>query len=190
MKQQRKWWSWMALGAGIALSPLAASTFVAMHLGELVGASSTVVQGEVLRVESYWEKTGTVIVSEAMVRVEEAVVGEPHSIVRVRTFGGTVGDYTVDAIGFPVFTQGERVLVFLQPDTEPDLLRVTGYQQGLFRIARAPGGGERALSALDAGSHLVSPDGRAADLPRELPLAELKDRIRAAGSAAAAAAER
>ena len=185
MKQQRKWWSWVALGAGLALSPLAASTFVAMDLGELVGASSAVVQGEVLRVESYWEKTGTVIVSEAMVRVEEAVVGEPHSIVRVRTFGGTVGGYTVEAHGFPTFVQGERVLIFLAPDTEPDLLRVTGYQQGLFRIAKTPGGAERALSALDDGARLVSPDGRAADLPRELSLVDLKDRIRAAAAAGA-----
>jgi hypothetical protein len=186
MQQQRKGWTWVALGVGLALSPLAASTFVAMDLDELVGASSAVVQGEVLRVESYWEKTGTVIVSEAMVRVEEAVLGDPHSIVRVRTFGGTVGDYTVEATGFPTFVQGERVLVFLEPDSEPDTLRVTGYQQGLYRIARAPGGGERALSALDAGSNLVSPDGRAADLPRELSLAELKERIRAARPAAPA----
>ena len=72
------------------------------------------------------------------------------------------------------------MLVFVDPDSEPDLLRVTGYQQGLFRIGKDPAGAERALSAVDAGAALVSADGRAADLPRELPLAELKDRIRAA----------
>lgn len=180
MNQSWKGVSWVAAGVLVALAPLAASTFVAMDLDELVGASSAVVQGEVLRVESYWEKTGTVIVSEAMVRVEEAVLGEPHSIVRVRTFGGTVGGYSVEAHGFPTFAQGERVLVFLEPDTEPDLLRVTGYQQGLFRIGKGPGGAERASSAIDAGAAIVSADGRAADLPRELSLADLKDRIRAA----------
>lgn len=33
--------------------------------------------------------------------------------------------FTVDAIGFPKFTMGERVLLFLEPDSEADRLRVT-----------------------------------------------------------------
>jgi hypothetical protein len=172
-----KQWLLAAALTLVALQPSDASTFIAMSTGDLVRGSSAVVAGEVLTVESYWESTGRVIVTEAMVRVEDVLAGEAPSVVRVKTFGGTVGGFTVEAIGFPTFTRGERLVLFLEPDTEPDMVRVTGYQQGQYRIQTGADGRELAVSAVDGGALLLAPDGRATDRPAIVPLAELRQRI-------------
>ena len=65
-----------------------ASTFLEMTQRDLVRESAAVVQGRVLKVSSFWEPSGRIIVTEALVRVEEAVLGQAPSVVVVRTFGG------------------------------------------------------------------------------------------------------
>lgn len=167
----------------IAAGPAAASTFLAMELPSLVAEADAVVEGRVLKVDSFWEPTGTVIVSEAMVQVEDAVVGSTPTVVIVRTFGGTVDGYTVEAHGFPVFAADDRVLLFLEQDGD-DRMRVTGYQQGHYRLVSGgsgPGdrGGDTAVPTTDLGASLLTADGRQAPAPSQLPLAELKDLIRA-----------
>jgi hypothetical protein len=174
----KRWWFAAALTFVVALQPVAASTFIAMSPAELVRGSSAVVEGEVLRVESYWDAAGRIIVTEAMVQVRDVLAGETPSVVRVKTFGGTVDGYTVEAFGFPTFAKGERQVLFLAPDREPDMMRVTGYQQGQYRIVRDPAGVDRAVSALDDGALLLRADGSADRLPRLLPLTELKRRVR------------
>lgn len=174
----KKWCSAAALVL-LALQPLGASTFVAMSTGDLVHDSSAVVAGEVLEVESYWEKTGRIIVTDALVKVDDVLVGQVPTVVRVRTFGGTVNGYTVEASGFPTFAKGERLLLFLEPDrADADAMRVTGYQQGLYRIQAGPRGGEVAVSAVDGGALLLKADGRTVDRPAVQPLAELQQSIR------------
>lgn len=178
---KRCWWV-AALACMVALQPLAASTFMAQSVGELVEASAAILEGEVLRVESYWEATGSIIVTEALVQVRDLIAGDAPSVVRVKTFGGTVDGYTIEAFGFPRFAKGERVVLFLEADREIDMMRVAGYQQGQWRIERDERGIEKAISAVDSGASLVAADGRPVDHPRQLLLAALKDRIRAEAS--------
>src|SRR5262245_33805052 len=116
-----------------------ASTFIEMSQGELVRGSAAVVQGRVLKVNSFWEPSGRVIVTEAQVQVEESILGQAPSVVVVRTFGGRVGNYVVEAHGFPKFLVNEHVLLFLEPEQD-GASRVTGYQQGQFRIVRDKAG--------------------------------------------------
>jgi hypothetical protein len=160
-------------------SPLLASTFVALTPGELVAGSAAIVEGDVLRVESFWDADHRVILTEAMVQVRDVIAGEVPSVVRVKTFGGTVGDYTIEAIGFPTFAKGERIVVFLEEEADPDVLRVTGFQQGLFRVAVDAAGEQVAHSAVDEGAHLVHANGRTSVIPSSLPLSQLKQQIRA-----------
>lgn len=165
--------------AAMSALPASASTFVAMGQEELVAASQAVVVGEVLQVRAFWNDDATAIVSEAQVRVDETLVGEAPSIVTVRTFGGTVGRLRIEALGFPTFHTGERLVLFLEDIEGP--ARVVGYQQGEYRITvRHSDGAEIAVPAVDHGAHLVHLDGRAAARPRALPLATLKDQIRQA----------
>lgn len=162
----------------IAAGPAAASTFLAMERPALVAEADAVVQGRVLKVDAFWEPTGTVIVSEAMVEVEDSLFGRTPTVVIVRTFGGTVNGFTIEAHGFPVFAKGDRVLLFLEEDGE-DRMRVTGYQQGHYHVVADERGGERAVPTTDSHASLLTADGKQAPAAREMPLAELKDLIRA-----------
>ena len=161
-----------------AASPAAASTFVAVTTEDLVRTSASIVEGEVLAVQSRWTADGRIIVTDATVRVSSTLAGEAAPVVRVKTFGGTVGGFTVEAHGFPTFRAGERVLLFLEPDTEAGRLRVNGYQQGHYRVVGGPGA-ETALSTVDDGARLIAAPGARAESLRALPLTELRQRIRA-----------
>ncbi len=162
----------------LVASPAVSSTFLAMPEEKLVSSSDAIIQGEVLRVESDWDPTGRVIVSHAVIRVEDQVKGRSARTVRVQTFGGTVGEYTVEASGFPRFVQGERVLLFINSREAIDhSIRVTGYQQGHFRIAKR-GGVEMAIPTLQEGVNIIQPDGKSSiQRPKAEPLAAFKARL-------------
>lgn len=161
----------------VAAIPAGASTFLKMTPRDLVRSSAAVVQGEVLKVSSFWEASGRMVVSEALVRVDDKLFGEAPSVVVVRTFGGRVGDFVVEAHGFPKFQAHEKVLLYLEPERD-GASRVTGYQQGQFRIVRDKAGVEYAVPATDDDARLVGPDGRDAAPAKALRLDELKDSIR------------
>lgn len=167
----------LLLALAVAL-PAAASTFLAMNQKELLQQSEAVVQGQVLQINSFWERTGSVIVTEALVRVEEAVVGDAPSVVVVRTFGGTVDGYTVEAHGFPRFRANDRLVIFLGPEKD-GAASVVGYQQGQFRVVRNQAGAEIAVPTVDGGANLLTTDGRPVPRAQAVPLATLKDSIRA-----------
>jgi hypothetical protein len=160
-----------------AATPGGASTFLRMTPGEMVRASAAVVQGEVLKVNSFWEPSGRIIVTEAMVAVHEKILGEAPSVVVVRTFGGTVNGYTVEAHGFPKFQVNERVLLYLEPEKD-GVSRVTGYQQGHYRIVRDKAGVELAVPTLDEGASVIARDGRPAAAVKTVRLDLLKASIR------------
>ena len=161
----------------VAAVPVGASTFLRMSQADLVRNSAAVVQGQVIKVHSFWNPSGQVIMTEALVQVEEKVLGSAPSVVVVRTFGGTVDGYTVEAHGFPKFRANERVLLYLEAEKD-GATRVTGYQQGQFRIVRDKFGAEIAVPAVDDEANVVSPDGRPTARAKAVRLDALKDSIR------------
>jgi len=166
--------------AVIAIAPaLQAGTFQQMDLESLVGNSAAAVEGEILSVESFWEPEGRIIVTEATIKIQDKVYGTADEVFKVKTFGGTADGYTVEAPGFPTFKKGERMFLFLKKDERDDsLLRVTGYQQGQFRIVEGLDKIESAVSAIDGESLLVQTGQEGRMLPDSLPLSELKDLVR------------
>lgn len=160
----------------VAALPAGASTFLKMTEKDLIQNSEAVVQGRVLQVNSFWEKTGSIIVTEALVQVEEAIVGNAPTVVVVRTFGGEVDGFRVDAQGFPEFRLNERVLLFLEAEKE-GASRVTGYQQGQFRVVVDKAGVEMAVPTVDVET-VITADGRPAPRLKALRLDELKASIR------------
>lgn len=167
--------------AAVAI-PAGASTFLFMPQEDLVEQAESVVQGRVIDVQSFWNRQGTAILTEAMVEVEDAVVGKVPSHVRLITFGGEVGGYRIDAHGFPTFAKGERILVFLEPARagEDGARRVLGYRQGQFRIRTNKDGHEIAVPAWEGerGARVLKADGTEAEAPRPMGLAVLKRQIR------------
>jgi hypothetical protein len=160
----------------LAAVPLAASTFVAMNHAQLIAESQAVVQGQVLKVHSFWDPTGRVVMSEALVRVEETILGEAPSIVRVQTFGGNVDGFIVEASGFPEFKPGERMILFLSSEKDA-VTRVTGYQFGQYRVQRDKAGVEFAVPALDLGANVVTQDGKPFARPQAMRLDTFKERL-------------
>jgi hypothetical protein len=167
----------LGLLLGALAVPVGASTFLKMTPKELVRDSAAVVQGHVIKVSSFWDATGRIVVSEALVRVESKVFGDAPSVVVVRTFGGTVGNFTVEAEGFPKFRANDHLLLFLEPEQD-GATRVAGYQQGQFRVVQDKSGVALAVPAFDGGATLLTKDGRTAGPAKTIRLDELKASIR------------
>lgn len=161
----------------VALSSRA-STFISVGLRELVSQADAVIQGRVVEVESFWNEPGTMILTEAQVVVEEIVHGSASPVVTILTFGGEVGHERVTAVGFPRFSPGERLLLFLDKQRDGSI-RVVGYQQGQYHIVPTASGKEMAVSALDAEVRVLAPGGRVATRPKVVNLSLFKDQIRA-----------
>lgn len=160
----------------LAAAPAWSSTFLAMTPRELVAGSDAVVQGEVLQVHSFWSPSGRLILTEAIIRVEERIAGESPSVLVLRTAGGSVEGFTVEAHGFPTFTKGQRLLLFV---ANGDPGEVVGYRQGQYRIVRDTAGVEMAVPTVEKEVRLLSRDGRPAPRPVPVRLQELKSQIRA-----------
>lgn len=158
-----------------ATVPAAASTFVAMDQEELIAGSAAIVDGQVLDVRSFWNEDRTVIISEARIEVTDLVAGDSPAVVTVRTFGGEVGNYRVEAHGFPTFTSGDRVLLFLAQDG--DAYRVTGHAQGQYRV-RDGAKGTVAVPSIGEGVRYFHKDGTMAAPARTLELGAMKNQIR------------
>lgn len=161
----------------VLVLPAGASTFLAMSWEDLVGKADSVVAGRVVEVTSYWNREGTAILTEAVIEVDSSILGDAPSVVRVRTFGGQVGDYKIVAHGFPTFERNEKLLLFLEP-AEDGFHKVLGYQQGELRIRTDKSGREIAVPTWTAGSaNILKADGTPAPAPRALPLADLVQKI-------------
>lgn len=165
-----------ALICALAAAPLSASTFVALDRGELVAQSDAVVVGEVLYTYSYWNREGTMVFTDAVVHVQEAILGDASGLVSVRTPGGQVAGFRVEAHGFPAFGQGQRQVLFLNR-TADGVMEVTGFQQGQFRVITRSDGVEVAVPALK-GVQLLSASGARAPMPSATTLDNLKQSIR------------
>lgn len=168
--------SLLTLISVLSATPVAASSFLAMSQEELVASSSAVVQGKVVETRSYWNEDRSLIWTEAVIAVEERLVGEAPGLVRVQTPGGKIGDIRIEAVGFPTFADKERLIVFLEPEGERT--RVTGFRQGQWRIETGEAGQEIAVPAVDSDVLLVGRDGRPVQPPAAVALETLKQTIR------------
>ena len=176
----RHWRSLLGMALLLAV-PAAGSTFLHVSRAELSAKAQAVVVGEVVEVRSFWHESGRIIVTDATVAVEQAVVGQSPALTTVRTFGGTVDGFTVEAHGFPKFELGQRLLLFLEPDGRAkEVRRVLGYQEGMYRVVIDDSGAEIAVPTVDAGAHLLTAQGRPAPAPRPIALDDLRNDIRAA----------
>lgn len=171
--------SWFGIALMLILAlPAGASTFLAMSREELVEKSGAVVAGRVVEVSSYWNREGTAIYTEAVIEVQDSILGKAASHIRVRTFGGEVGDTRLVAPGFPTFGRGEKLLLFLEPQKD-GFHRVLGYQQGQFRIRAGQDGREIAVPTWEADTaRILKADGTPARVPRAVPLDDFKRQIR------------
>lgn len=138
--------------------PLAASQFVKLPFDQVVQSSTLIVRGTVGPVTAAWNDGGEVIFSSANLEVNRYYAGHGPQVLRIREVGGTVGEYTQQAIGFPELREGEEVVLMLTRWDDSDEWRIHAYRQGKFvvrgnRVGEDPiGQGEERFHGLERSS--------------------------------------
>ena len=115
--------------------PMSASQFIRAPFDQVARESEFIIRGTVEQTWSAWDDAHEVIFTYANVRVTR-YFGEatgPDLLV-VREVGGTVGDYTQEAIGFPAIRRGEQVVLFLSKWENGAEYRIHAYNQGKFLV--------------------------------------------------------
>lgn len=125
--------------AAMAPAALYASTFVRASVDDLTLQNSTVVVGEVLDSESYWNADATFILTDVRIQISEVVKGSvAGNEVVVTLLGGTVGDLSVVIPGGAQLQTGGSYVLFLGPGNLPGargVQTVLDHSQGIFRVA-------------------------------------------------------
>lgn len=165
-----------ALAFAVLALPLSASTFVALDDVELVAAADGAVVGEVLEVHSFWNDRGTLIVTEAKLLVRDVVFGDAPAEITVRTFGGDVAGYKVEAHGFPTFEVGQTQLVVLEKAVD-GTLRVAGHRQGQFEVQTRMDGTAVAVPMV-GDARFLTRDGQLAPARKATTLSNIKTHFR------------
>ena len=158
--------------------PAQASTFLAMTPGEMVNEADAVVRGRVVETNSFWSESGRVVMTEARVAVKETIAGDAPTIINVRTAGGQVGDFRVEASGFPSFEKGDRVILFVKNGEAMGAYRVVGYQLGHYSVVKRDDGVRVAVPQTDEGVRFLTRSGRLMPEPRSVRLRDFRRGVR------------
>jgi len=125
----------LSLALLILSLPLSASQFIKLPFDQVARESALIVRGTVENTWSQWDDAHEVIFTYATIRVNR-YFGEttgPDMLV-VREAGGTVGDYTQEAIGFPMVRRGELVVLLLSQWEGSNDYRIHAFNQGKFLV--------------------------------------------------------
>jgi hypothetical protein len=130
------------LGASILVLAVLATDLPATQIiyrspKELGDESSLVVLGKVRDSRSYWNESGTKILTETLIEVSESYKGQGGALVPVIQLGGVVGNVRMNVHGALSWKRGEEVLLFLEP-FRAGTYQVAGFSQGKFEIERDP----------------------------------------------------
>lgn len=132
---ERRRFLWILLLAALAVLAVVANatTLARMRFQELARQATAIARLRCLGVKSFWE--GGEIWTDTNFEVVEQAKGSLPAVVKVRTLGGTLGHLHSRVEEVPAFHPGEEAYLFLWGRAgEP--LRVLGWSQGTFRIAR------------------------------------------------------
>ena len=115
--------------------PLSASQWIQLPFDQVARESTYVVRATVTNVYSAWDDAHETIFSYATIRVKNYIseTSGPDVLI-VREVGGTVGNYTQQAIGFPELREGEEVVLMLTKWDDSDDLRINAYNQGKYLV--------------------------------------------------------
>jgi hypothetical protein len=103
------------------VATLAASDGAGVSVGERARGAKAVVVGSVEDVTTRFETNqwgDRLIVSDAVVHVEETLKGSSAGVVTMTVEGGTIGDLTLSVSDIPTIERGERAVLFLEEDAQ------------------------------------------------------------------------
>jgi hypothetical protein len=123
-----------------AVLPVRANLVLPTEFREVVRDATLIVRGRVTDVRSV-SVPGAGIESIATLAVESVLKGQASGFVYVRVPGGEVGRSRVVMVGAPTFRNGQRAVLFLQPNTTDSTYRPIGLTLGVYRVQPEPGTG-------------------------------------------------
>ncbi len=159
--------------------PASATVITALDLTAITATADRIVVGEIVSVSSAWDRSGRSIVSTVRVNVAEIWKGAmPQTgVVTIVQPGGHVGDIEMKVFGMPVFSMGERAILFLRGDA---MSSVVGMGQGKRVMRFDPASASWMADAPDHGARLVDAQGRipSVDPQPMLSVDELRRRVK------------
>lgn len=133
--QHRRLWFALSLVVLATALPLSASQFIQLPFDQVARESTYIVHGTVTNVYSAWDDAHETIFSYATIQVKNYISEQTGpDVLMVREVGGTVGNYTQQAIGFPELREGETVVLMLTKWDDSNDLRINAYNQGKFLV--------------------------------------------------------
>jgi hypothetical protein len=175
-----------------------ATTVLKMSIEKMSLEAVAVIVGEVTDTKSAWTPDQTTIYTTVTIKVTKCVAGECADTVRIKQRGGTVGETTLYIPGMPKFSQGQKVLLFLDHsyEGEPGHHSVIGMCQGMFVVEKKKGG--EMMAVQQGGAALAGPDkggvirilGQEEQKTIVMPLGKLIKKIKSAIHAASKSKEK
>ena len=152
----------MALAIATSIvAPAGATTLMRAGLEKLAAENATVVVGDVVDANSYWNAEGTFILTDVRFAVSEVVKGRSQNReITITLMGGQVGDLTSLIIGNAQLIPGRSYVLFLNEENLPgasNALTVRDLVQGAFDLVLTKDG-VRAVS--QANGHPLVPDAK------------------------------
>lgn len=159
----------LAVAATIA-APAGATSLVRAGLDRLVADNGSIVVGEVLEANSYWNAEGSFMLTDVRIAPVETLKGAAQSgEFTVTLMGGRIGDLTTLIIGGAELVPGNAYLLFLNREDLPgakQTLTVREHSQGVFSLKQTTDG-LRAISQAsrqplvpDASGSMEAPGGK------------------------------
>lgn len=144
--------------------PALATTVRKLSFEQLVLESELIVHGKVVGSHSYMMPSRGWILTDTLIRVLDAVKGQPGQLITVTELGGVVGDKGMIVPGTARFRVGEEAVVFLK--NVSGQWRTSGLAQGKFSVME------------ERGEKLVVPVALPAGFPEKILLKDLIGRVR------------
>jgi len=168
---ERRRFLWILFLAALTLLAIAANatTLARMRFEDLAQQATAVARLRCLSTQSIWHNGE--IWTDTQFEVIEQAKGILPATVIVRTLGGTLGHFHSRVEEAPIFHPAEEVYLFLWGG-QGQPLRVVGWSQGTFRIARDIRTGTEAVTQDSAAAPVFDPQTRrfVHDGIRNLPL--------------------
>ena len=156
---ERRRFLWILFLAALTLLAIAANatTLARMRFEELVQQATAVARLRCLSTRSFWQDGE--IWTDTQFEVVEQAKGSLPAVVQVRTLGGIVGPLHSRVEETPVFHAEEETFLFLW-GSKGEPMRVLGWSQGTFRIARDGRTGAETVTQDSAATPVFDPQAR------------------------------
>jgi len=163
----------------LAADQVRATVFTPAEFSELVAAARAIAHGQIVSVQARASDDRARIETLVTLQVATYLKGDLGQEVTFVVPGGTLGRYRSVIVGAPRFLEGEEVVLFLgaRGPSVPYVLRLG---QGVLRVVRDPGTGERMVTPAPpaAQSQEWQPVVRGSAANGPMALTELAARVR------------